>query len=500
MFADVKRMIRQDRKLQLILAIMLIVQIITAINQVGFFQPDQHFQIIEFSSYQLHRPSSVHFVWEFAAQMRPTIQVYLFSAYRLACEALGIHDSYLQLTIMRVLLSIVLFSFFTFMVFYYFRNSERKILLYVLMILNFSWALPYTRTLFSSEMLSSLFFFGAFLLYDRKEQQNFWYTLLIGFLFSISFYLRFQMGFALLGFGLWMIFFERKYSRFLPLAIGFLIGVGLNIYLDYAFYHNFVFTPFTYFHQNISEGKAATFGTASFLLYIGVLLLVVVFPPLSISLIYYSLKAFFRKISNPLFIIVIVFIVGHCLVSHKEQRFLFPIFNVLPILVGFGLPEFISYYKNTKGWKHNLLAVSLWFSIVVNIVMLILAMFFPFGIGIHFTKKLRDYFSNNEATVYYINRTPYELNHNLGMTFYQQTATNLQFKKIINKDSLAALDKGSYFTTNFNLVRNDRQWLDSVGYKAVLYSSGIAWKINEQLAAKKINSINDIWVLYRKEK
>src|SRR5579875_517158 len=227
MFADVKRMIQQDRKLQLMLVIMLIVQIITAINQVGFFQPDQHFQIIEFSSYQLHRPSSVNFVWEFAAQMRPTIQVYLFSAYRLTCETLGIHDSYLQLTIMRVLLSIVLFSFFTFMVFYYFRNSDRKILFYVLMILNFSWAMPYTRTLFSSEMLSSLFFFGAFLLYDRKkEQQNFWYTLLIGFLFSISFYLRFQMGFALLGFGLWMIFFEKKYSRLLPLAIGFLIGIG----------------------------------------------------------------------------------------------------------------------------------------------------------------------------------------------------------------------------------------------------------------------------------
>jgi hypothetical protein len=86
------------------------------------------------------------------------------------------------------------------------------------------------------------------------------------------------------------------------------------------------------------------------------------------------------------------------------------------------------------------------------------------------------------------------------MTFYQETVPNLHFKKIIKKDSLAALDKGSYFTSNFNLVRNDRQWLDSVGYKPVLYSSGVAWKINEQLAAKKINSINDIWVLYRKEK
>ena len=41
------------------------------------------------------------------------------------------------------------------------KKEPPKILYAVLLILNFSWIFPYTRTLYSSEMLSGLFFFGA---------------------------------------------------------------------------------------------------------------------------------------------------------------------------------------------------------------------------------------------------------------------------------------------------------------------------------------------------
>ena len=41
--------------------------------------------------------------------------------------------------------------------------------------------------------------------------------------------------------------------------------------------------------------------------------------------------------------------------------------------------------------------------------------------------------------------------------------------------------------------------LDSLGYKPVRYSSKFLWNINEFLASKKLNTINDIWVLYKKE-
>jgi len=56
-----------------------------------------------------------------------------------------------------------------------------------------------------------------------------------------------------------------------------------------------------------------------------------------------------------------------------------------------------------------------------------------------------------------------------------------------------------YFAVTYNDLKNGRPMLDSLGYKPVLYSSNLLWHINEFLHSKKINTINDIWVLYRKE-
>ena len=156
-----------------------------------------------------------------------------------------------------------MYLFFNAITIYYLRNHGKKVLYCALILLNLSWCYPYTRTLFNSEMLSSLFFFGALVWYDlRKDQhQKFFFTFFIGFLFALSFYFRFQMAFAVMGFGLWMLLYEKKYTRILPLALGFLVGVGLNVCLDSEFYHQLIFTPIRYYQVNITEGKAATFGT-----------------------------------------------------------------------------------------------------------------------------------------------------------------------------------------------------------------------------------------------
>src|SRR5579859_377175 len=164
-FAELKDIVRNDSRLRLLLLASLLVQVGICLTAVGIYHPDQYFQIIEFSSYQLHRPSAAGHVWEFAAHLRPTIQVYLFSAYYSVCTLLGIHDPYGQLTLLRLLFGLALFVLFNVICLYYFRD-DRRVLFLVLLILNFSWILPYTRTLYSSEMLSSFLFFGALFLYD----------------------------------------------------------------------------------------------------------------------------------------------------------------------------------------------------------------------------------------------------------------------------------------------------------------------------------------------
>lgn len=501
LFTEIKTLIQKDRKLQLLLLSMLLVQLITCISQLGFYQPDQHFQIIEFSSYQLKQPSSAQRVWEFAASIRPTLQVYLFSAYISFCQLLTIHDPYVQLTILRISTGLVLFCFFTLMVFYYFRNANRKILYSVLFILNFSWVFPYTRTLFNSEMISSLFFFGTLLLYDWKKdkEQKFFFNFLIGFLFSVAFYFRFQMGFAIAGFGFWMLLFEKKYNRIFPIATGFLIGVLLNTYLDYEFYHTLVFTPYKYFYVNITEGKAASFGTSSFLVYLAVLMAVATAPPLSIVLFYYGVKASLKKYQHPIFITVVFFIIGHCFVAHKEERFLFPIFNILPVLIGWGIPDFINYYHHCKKRVKYFLKSILVFSIVLNSILLVFVLFFPYSQSVQFTYLLKNKFSAAPVTIYCLSRNPFEIQSGSPVTFYQRSEANLNFIKLNRKDSLLHLAKNSYVAITFNQIKEDRALFDSLGYKPVLFSSKLVWYLNSFLHSKKINTINDIWVLYKKE-
>jgi phosphatidylinositol glycan class B len=158
MLNEIKKLVQKDPKLQLLLFGALIVQLVTCITAVGFFQPDQHFQVIEFSSFQLHKASGATHVWELNDFVRPTLQVYLFSAYSIICGFLNINDPYLQLTILRIILGIKMFIIFNLITIYYLKNENRKVLYYALLILNFSWLFPYIRTLFSSEILSSIVF------------------------------------------------------------------------------------------------------------------------------------------------------------------------------------------------------------------------------------------------------------------------------------------------------------------------------------------------------
>src|ERR1700722_6350784 len=196
-------MLRKDTRLRYILFAAFVIQVVVCITAIGIYHPDQYFQIIEFSSYQLNRASAAGHVWEFAAQLRPTLQVYLFSAYYKLCTGLGIQDPYLQLEWLRLLFGLAVFVFFNAIALWYFRREDRRILYFVLLLLNFTWILPYTRTLYSSEMLSSVLFFGAVFLYEagrRPGRVATWVYITAGFLMSLAFYTRFQTGFAIVGF------------------------------------------------------------------------------------------------------------------------------------------------------------------------------------------------------------------------------------------------------------------------------------------------------------
>ncbi|MBC7866990.1 MAG: hypothetical protein H7X88_05595, partial [Gloeobacteraceae cyanobacterium ES-bin-316] len=151
--------IKASKKLQIILFSGLLVQLIFSVVSVGFFHPDQHFQIIEFSSYQLREANAATSVWELENNIRPTLQVYCFSLFRSACQVLSIYNPFYQLTLLRVLLGVIFLAVFNLIAFYFCEKKSDRTLTITLLLLNFSWFLPYSRTLFSSEIVAALALF-----------------------------------------------------------------------------------------------------------------------------------------------------------------------------------------------------------------------------------------------------------------------------------------------------------------------------------------------------
>lgn len=493
----VLQLLRTDRKVQWILSIGLLVQLLFCFTAVGFLHPDQHFQIIEFSSYQLGEPSGATSVWELTSQIRPTLQVYFFSAFIKACRSIGIMDAYSQMTIIRTICGLVAFVLFNAMGLFYFKNN-RRILYLVLLLTCFSWTLPYIRTFYSSEMASSVVFFGAVLLYETtRERQRFFPFLLTGFLLALSFYLRFQTAFAIAGFGLWWLLFDKKYRNLVPLLSGFAIGIAINCWLDYHFYHQFVFTPYRYYYVNIAEGKAAEFGTSSFMRYMLMLALVIGAPLLSIFLFYYSLKSVVKQYRQPLVWATVFFVLGHCLVAHKEERFMFPILNVLPIIAGWGLPGLVQYISRLKTGGRRAWKIIIGFSATLAGLALVLLIINPYSQTVEFSRRLKNRLPEN-STLYCLDRTPFETESKLPLVFYQKSVRHLELRRLSVIDSVRYLHH-AYITTTYNQAKDSLPFLDSLGCKPVFYSSVALWRINEFLQSKNKHTINDIWVLYRKE-
>jgi hypothetical protein len=101
------------------------------------------------------------------------------------------------------------------------------------------------------------------------------------------------------------------------------------------------------------------------------------------------------------------------------------------------------------------------------------------------------------VTIYSLGHTPFETEERLPYVFYESGARNLVWKTLPVNDSLSAVgNKALYVSTTYN--QGKAQYLDSLGYEAVLYSSHMLWGVNELLSSLNMNTINDIWVLYKK--
>jgi phosphatidylinositol glycan class B len=96
-----------------------------------------------------------------------------------------------------------------------------------------------------------------------------------------------------------------------------------------------VLTPVNYFSVNILQNVSKEFGVSPWWWYLGQLLLNLA-PPVSLVFLAAFFLTWYRCPKNPVVWITIPFFLVHCMIAHKEFRFLFPMLYALPALLTLG--------------------------------------------------------------------------------------------------------------------------------------------------------------------
>jgi phosphatidylinositol glycan class B len=319
----------------------LLLTIICAWFSAGYLQLDEHFQVIEFANYKLGKIAASDMIWEFQWKVRATLLpwvAYLFlKLYGLA----GMSNPFIAMFLLRLLTGFASWFICCRMCLFLIPNIKNQIAekIFVLMTM-FLWFIPYLNVRFTSENISGLLLLsGVYLILKtlKENRKNILPYIIASFLFAISCFIRIQISFAVLGFIAWMLWAQRPgWKIWFAMLVSAIAGISINFLLDYLFYGQAVFTPYTYFYANIVLHKASSFGQEPFWFFFSGFLIKAV-PPLSLFLLIFFFTGIYKNPKDPLVWAVVPFLLIHLLIAHKELRFLFPMVFIFIYTCALGL-------------------------------------------------------------------------------------------------------------------------------------------------------------------
>lgn len=362
----------------ILLILAIIVYSLTAFFSSGYYHPDEHYQIIEFAQIINGTNEPKDMAWEYREQIRPTLQpIIAFGVFQL-CDTLSIKDAYLKAFFLRLLT-----AFLSLGAIYYFTNSCKKIVApeywKIFLFLNyFLWFLPFLNVRFSSETWSGIFLLFSISLVLREYRGAINYGL-IGAILGISFLFRYQIAFSVAGLVLWLFFIRKEKILNLGICItSFIIVALIGIALDSWYYGHGTITLLNYFVANLIDGKAATFGISPWYFY---LFFVFRYPffPIGIVFILSFIIVLAKKPKSLIVWIILPFLIGHSIISHKELRFLFPIVNLSSLVLITALSS-----VSLDNWSRMAKKLSLYFVLIllsINMLGLVIASLKPAGDG-----------------------------------------------------------------------------------------------------------------------
>jgi len=370
--------------------ISLLVYIITAYFSIGYYHPDEHFQILEFCNYKLGNSPAIDLPWEFHEKIRPALQPTIAFVLIKIFNALSINNPFTHALILRIFTAIL--SWFVIcktallLVDKFSFKIGKTIFLFLSLLLGF---IPFINVRFSSETLAGITFLSAiyfvlklqFQTAKKKQLQ----LIYIGLLFGFSFFFRYQIAFAILGLVLWLVIINKmRRWDLVIIALSGIIAISMCVLIDYWFYGKFEFTPYNYFIANIVQKRAANFGVEPWWYFFSNFIQRIP-TPFGILLLLLFFIGLFKNPKDVFVWCLIPFLLAHFVIAHKEMRFLFPIVFGFTYLSALGIEHIIQILKLQKFGKFIFILI-----IVINAPSLIYNMLMPADKELYFYKFLYD--------------------------------------------------------------------------------------------------------------
>ena len=372
---------------------------------IGFYSQDEHFQILSPVEYLLGINNSfLKDIWEFTPdyRIRPWFQSYIYFYMIKILNIFEIDNPFFLTFILRFFSSLL--GFFSLLYFYlYFRNVYFKDTLFNKTIILLFFFYPYLHARTSSENIgTSIFIFGLIsfhkIFLSDNNSKYLLNSILCGFLLGLAIIVRYQFLIFVFALFTWITLF---YLSFYNIKKLFLIGLFILLVLiiglifDSSGYGSFNFTYYNYFYVNFIEGMLDFFGSDPWWYYFYITTINFA-PPIGLIFLLGLFILTIKKFNNILVFISIFYFLTFCFISHKELRFLFPLFFFSPFIICIFL-ENIKNVKITKTLKYLIIIPNFIFLFVLSII--------PATEQVKVYKFI--YENNIKKNLYYLSDNPY---------------------------------------------------------------------------------------------
>jgi phosphatidylinositol glycan class B len=287
----------------------------------GYFQFDEHYQVLEFIQWKLGLIATVDMPWELRARMRPWLHPALFFPLEWISHRWLGWSPFLKTTLHRACVA-------AFALFVIARRTRERPELLALYATQFFF--PFLDVRMSAEVIGGWLFALGYALDDERADARPLASFGCGLLFGLAAVIRLQV--LALWLGLWLYYLHRReFGRCFWIALGLVPAFGLGALLDRWGYGAFSFVPWNYVYQNIVLGKAVHFGAGAlpWYWYVSALLEKTGYLPGAI-LLAALVWQWLRRPLDKLSFISAPFVLLHVAVAHKELRFLFPLAPLMP--------------------------------------------------------------------------------------------------------------------------------------------------------------------------